>query len=303
MNLLAIDTSTNNLSFCISCNGKVIVDLNRKMRFGSSQLIPLLEKQTKKAKVDLKSIDAFVVGEGPGSFTGLRIGLSTIKGFTIALGKPVIGLPTLDTLASNALSAGGKIICPLIDAKRNLLFAALYEVGLNNRMKRKSPYLLIDIEELLKKLRSYKSIVFLGDGLRLYQKTIEQRVKNSIILNENTWYPKVKNLIKLDIDLINKKRFTPLDKKRRQNKRHYLTGFSDAKRIKPIYLYPKECQIKPQITQVKKNRLHRLTKHSPSSMSSARFSSLCSAPPRGWIMNCGKARTPTAATASFHTRK
>ncbi len=238
-----------------------IVEYNIDSGIRHTELIlPTIKKALRRLSLPLKRIDYFVVGLGPGSFTGLRIGLATIKGFAMALKKSVIALPTLDVLASNALPTNSKVICPLIDAKRNLVFTALYESGFNDKshtfdtfkktiisetptfsklqdeypkvrdkLKRRSPYLLINIEELLSRLRStHKLVTFLGDGLRLYQHKLSQKMKNSIFLDEDTWYPQAENLIKLALDSIDKGRF------------------SDAKKVKPIYLYPKECQIKIQ---------------------------------------------------------
>ena len=246
MNVLAIETSTKRLCLgVINHKGKIVeYNLDSEIRH-AELLLPTLKKALKRLSLVLSELDYFAVGLGPGSFTGLRIGLAMVKGFTEAVGVPVVGFSSLDILASNALPAKSKIICPLIDAKRNLLFTALYEVGFNNKLKRRSPYLLINIEELLKRFPSNKLVTFLGDGLSLYQQTIKQRMRNSIFLNEDTWYPRARNLIKLSLDLINKGRFTPLERKRKsKDKFNFLTGFSDAARIKPIYLYPKECQIK-----------------------------------------------------------
>ena len=227
MNILAIDTSSKRFCLGIINDKGKIMEYNLDTGIRHTELfMPTIKEALRHFKLVLSEVDYFAVGLGPGSFTGLRIGLATIKGFALGLAKPVIGLPTLDVLASNALPGDSKIILPLIDAKRNLLFTAIYEVTFNERLKRKSPYLLINIKQLLDRLESDKSVVFLGDGLRLYQPLLKQKIKNAVFLNEDTWYPRARNLIKLTLDLIDKGRF------------------SEAARIKPIYLYPKECQIR-----------------------------------------------------------
>ncbi len=227
MNILVVDTSTKRLCLgIINDKGKIVeYNLDSKIRHAQS-LLPMIKRALRRLKLAIYEVDYFAVGLGPGSFTGLRIGLATIKGFTLALKKPVVGLPTLDALACNALPGRNKVICPLIDAKRNLLFTALYEIGFNNKLKRRTPYLLISLEELLKQLHPHKLVTFLGDGLSLYHERLKQELRNSIFLNEDTWYPKARNLIKLAEGLINQGRF------------------SDAARLKPIYLYPKDCQIR-----------------------------------------------------------
>ena len=184
MNILAIETSTKRLCVgAMSDKGKIVeYNLDSKIRH-TELLLPTIKRALKRLKLSLSEVDYFAVGLGPGSFTGLRIGLATIKGFAKAKGAPIIGLATLDILASNALPSRSKIIAPLIDAKRNLLFTALYEVGVNDKLRRRSPYLLINIEELLSRLRPHKLVTFLGDGLFLYRRRLKQTMRNSIFLN------------------------------------------------------------------------------------------------------------------------
>ena len=227
MNILGVDTSTKRLCVGImNHRGRILeYNLDSGTRHTES-VIPTIKKALMRMKLLLYDIDYFAVGLGPGSFTGLRISLATIKGLAQARGVPIIGLPTLDILTRNALSIGSDIICPLIDAKRNLVFTAFYELTSNHKIKRRSAYLLINIEELLRRLRPHRLVTFLGDGLCLYRHRLKRIMRNSIFLNEGTWYPKARNLIEAASDLIDKKRF------------------SDARRIKPIYLYPKECQIR-----------------------------------------------------------
>ncbi|MFH1578048.1 MAG: tRNA (adenosine(37)-N6)-threonylcarbamoyltransferase complex dimerization subunit type 1 TsaB [Candidatus Omnitrophota bacterium] len=226
MNILAVETSSKKLCVGILNHKGRILEYNLDSGQRHTELIlPTIKRALKNFKLGFRGIDYFAVGLGPGSFTGLRIGLATIKGFAAALEKPVIGLPTLDVIAHNALPAKSKIICPLIDARRNLLFTALYEVA-REKLKRISPYLLIDLEGLFKIIKPSDSVAFLGDATMLYQPRLKQKIKRCLILEEDAWYPKAGNLIKLAGDLISKGKF------------------KDAARIKPIYLYPKECQIR-----------------------------------------------------------
>ncbi len=228
MNILALDTSSRRLCLGLMNNeGRVLgYDLDAEVKH-AELILPAIKKALSRLGLSPDKLDYFAVGLGPGSFTGLRIGLATIKGFATGLNKQVVGIPTLDLLATNALVFNNnEIICPLVDAKRGLVFTAFYEVSSNKKIKRKSPYLLINVEELLKGLSPYKIAVFLGDGLKLYQEGLLYKKKKSIFLDEKNWYPKAKNLITLACDLINKRRFI------------------NATKVKPMYLYPKECQIK-----------------------------------------------------------
>ncbi len=226
INILAVDTSSS--KFCLGI-------VNRKGKTAEYNLLcgirhtelflPTVRKALRRLRLSIDEIDCFAVGLGPGSFTGLRISLAFTKGFALALKRPIVGLPTLDVIARNCTSEKRQIVCPVIDARRNLVYTALYEAGGNRSLKRLSPYLLIGIDELIKRARPYESVSFLGDGLSLYQQRIRQRIKGSLFLGEDNWYPEAGRLISLARELIDRGRFI------------------DARRIKPIYLYPKECQI------------------------------------------------------------
>jgi tRNA threonylcarbamoyladenosine biosynthesis protein TsaB len=221
MNILALDTSTRFLCCALKFNGRFVGYMSDFKRH-SEILIPVLRKLLKKADKDLSEIDFFGVGIGPGSFTGLRIGIATIKGFCFALRKRTICIPSLDTIANN-VSNTESLICPIVDAKRNLVYSSLYRK--RKRLKRVSKYLLISIEELLERIS--EPVIFLGDGLSIYRDFLEKKLKREReFLPEEFWYPKPDSLISLAKERIEKKMFCEPD------------------RILPLYLYPKECQIK-----------------------------------------------------------
>lgn len=233
MNILAIDTTTRFLCLGIEKEGKVFqvnADLGTRH---SEMIIPKLKALLKKANVALKDIDYIVCGVGPGSFTGIRIGLSTAKGLAYGVDKPLVGIPSLDILAHNAPRPNGgagarpsAAICPIIDARRQLVYSAVYKMG-KSGIKKISPYMLIPPAELLEKVAGYERVVFLGDGLKEYKDLIVAKLgSRAILLDEAAWYPKASFILSIARDLIAKKKY------------------SDAKALKPIYLYPKDCQIK-----------------------------------------------------------
>ena len=226
MNILAIDTSTKLLCVgLVNHKGKSVeYSLDSTMKY-DQLLLPTISKALKRLKLCFKQIDCFVVGLGPGSFTGLRIALSTVKAFAVAQNKPIAGISSLDIIASNALKQNSGIICPVIDARRGLVFTALFQAQAG-RIKRNTRYLLISPEELLMRLRGKGRVAFLGDGLELYEQDLKRKIKNALFLDKDAWYPKAENIIKLASDVVKKGRFSQISK------------------IKPIYLYPKECQIR-----------------------------------------------------------
>jgi len=150
------------------------------------------------------------------------VGLATIKGFAFGLNKPVVGVASLDTLAQSVNASG--CICPVVDAKRSLVYSALYERK-DRLIRRKSRYFLLPIKELLSRIK--KDTVFLGDGLLIYRGEIEKHIgKKAHFSDSELWYPQPEALFELT-------------EKKIKNKE-----FSDAARITPLYLYPKECQIR-----------------------------------------------------------
>jgi tRNA threonylcarbamoyladenosine biosynthesis protein TsaB len=122
--------------------------------------------------LDLKTIDAIAVTSGPGSFTGLRIGVTTAKALALALEVPIIGIPTLDVMAYNIIHSNS-VICPIMDARRNQVYTALYRWE-EKILRRLTDYNTVDIEEYLEEIKAhYEKVVFLGDGVWQYQSKIK----------------------------------------------------------------------------------------------------------------------------------
>lgn len=225
MKILGIDTSSRFLCLGFYDGNKTYgfsLDLGKQM---SSLILPNLRRAVQALGWKFSDIDYFACGLGPGSFTGLRIGLSTVKGLSWALKKPVVGVSTLDILARNAPESD-KYIIPIIDAKRNLVYASIYKTR-KGRLERIAPYMLLNQEALLKKIKH--NSVALGDGLPLYKDKIIMSAKGVTFLDKDCWYPKAHNLLELALAEIKKGKIT------------------DSFAVKPIYLYPKECQIRKTV--------------------------------------------------------
>lgn len=223
MKILGIDTSSKFLNIALSEDEDIIKEeshlLDRKQ---AGRLIPIVKELLRKSKMPVNKIDAFVIGLGPGSFTGLRIGVSAIKGFGIVTGKPCIGVASIDAIACNAEDNDRDII-PIIDAKRGQVYAAIYRRKAG-RVKRLSDYMVLSVAELLKKIK--REPVFLGDGLPLYRDAILNADKKAVFLEERCWYPGAGNIIKLGFSKIKKAKKPGLDK------------------LTPLYLYPDDCQVR-----------------------------------------------------------
>jgi len=224
MNLLSLDTSTKKLSLAVSRGEQILkyrnVTLSRPL---SSSIMPSIRTILDNAKMPLARLDGFAVGLGPGSFTSLRVGLSTIKGLAFAVGKPVVGIPSLDVLAMNVPEDSAQV-CTLCDARRNLVYACLYDKH-GMTLKRKSEYLLTDIQQVLKKIKG--KVVFIGDGLTLYAADIKKSkgIMPQLIDQKNI-FPQARFLTHLALERFAKKKYDNIDQ------------------LVPLYLYPDHCQIK-----------------------------------------------------------
>lgn len=133
-------------------------------------LLPALEKLLALSDTPVEKIDLLVCTTGPGSFTGVRMGVSTVKGLALALGKPIVGVSTLETLAMNAFPPRG-LICALLDARRDQVYAGLYGMEADEFPKPVMPERLTDIAQLLQELPA-DGIDFIGDGAVRYQSRI-----------------------------------------------------------------------------------------------------------------------------------
>ncbi len=222
MKILGIDTTTKLLCLGLYVDGKTYgysLETGRKL---SSLLVPCIKNVLEAAALKVSDIDYFACGLGPGAFTGIRIGMATIKGLSVTGPKAVIGVPTMDILAEN-VEAEEALIIPAIDARRGLVYSSSYRKE-KGELKRKSGYKLLSPEEFISTI-SRRAVVF-GDGADLYKKKICSDCGSVTFLDKDYWFPKPHNLIKLAL-------------------RGIKTGqvFS-AEEIKPIYIYPQECQVK-----------------------------------------------------------
>jgi len=135
----------------------------------SQTLLPMLDEVAKMIELDLNSIDAIAVSGGPGSFTGLRIGSATAKGLGLALGKPLIHIPTVDALAYN-LAGNRDIICPLMDARRNQTYTGLYRFD-GNQMEIIKPQCAVGIDEIIAEVNKLGQA---GDGVAVFETYIHE---------------------------------------------------------------------------------------------------------------------------------
>lgn len=168
MLVLALDSATNVASCAVVAPDKILVEFNLNTRkTHSERLMPLVKEALDYGELSLTDIDGFAISIGPGSFTGLRIGLATIKALAFFSGKPLVGVPTLDGLAANLRDAEG-LICPVLQARKDEVYSALY-INTAAGQERISDYLAISPGKLTAFLAQFaaKKITFLGDGVKM----------------------------------------------------------------------------------------------------------------------------------------
>jgi len=163
MKILALDTSTPVASLAVA-EGKTVLaesSLPRSITF-SRTLIPEIKRILDLTGLRVHDLDALAVGLGPGSFTGLRIGLAAAKGLAWAAGRPLIGVPTLEAMVQG-LPPSPWPACPLLTARKNLVYAAFYQTGPEGRWERRSDFAAYSPEKLVQLIQ--RETVFFGPGL------------------------------------------------------------------------------------------------------------------------------------------
>ena len=189
MRVLAIDSSGLTATVAIVDETETIAEYTVNYKKTHSQtLLPMIDEMVKMTETDLNTIDAIAVAGGPGSFTGLRIGSATAKGLGLALGKPLIHVPTVDGLAYNVYGCED-LICPIMDARRNQVYTGIYtfskKAGEKEETNEVDPVfqvirmqMAIAVDELIQRLNNYgRAVVFLGDGVPVYAQKLAQGLK------------------------------------------------------------------------------------------------------------------------------
>lgn len=169
MKVLAIDTATAVGSVALMEDEKLLGEysINNK-KTHSQKLMVMIDEIMKALDIKPSDIDVFAASIGPGSFTGLRIGVTTAKALAYATNKPLVGVPTLDALAYNIVTSEF-VICPILDARNSQVFTALYEVR-DRGFERITEYMGIPVSELVQLIvRNNKKVIFAGDAIDLHK--------------------------------------------------------------------------------------------------------------------------------------
>lgn len=172
---LAFESSAKAASAAL-CNGNELISqvLQCSGLTHSRTLLPMAEDLLKNAEYTMRDVDCFAVAQGPGSFTGIRIGVSTVKGLAWAAEKLCVGVSTLAAMAWNGVAAGGTVCC-VMDARRNEVYNAIFSIA-DGRPQRLCEDRAISLEALADELEKLPDPVFLvGDGMELTASFMKKR--------------------------------------------------------------------------------------------------------------------------------
>lgn len=181
MKVLAIETSGLVSSVAIAENNQILCEYaTHYKKTHSVTLMPMIEDMLKITNIDINDIDLVAVSEGPGSFTGLRIGSASAKGMAMALNLKIASVPTLEALAFN-IEPTNLLICPMIDARRQQVYTALFAYE-NNVLNRLTEMMAVPIEDMINIILKHdRGVIFLGDGFE----PNEDKIKS--MLGERFW--------------------------------------------------------------------------------------------------------------------
>ncbi len=171
MKILALDTATSSCSVAVTDDGSLCAELTlRKNQTHSKHLMEMIDSVLAIAGFGVGDLDGLAVTIGPGSFTGLRIGIGTIKGLAFAVDKPVVGISSLETLAWQCADRSN-LICPLLDARKAEVYYATYRFDKDDLVQQ-TPARAVKPEVVVREITD--SCVFIGSGAQLYRQKIKK---------------------------------------------------------------------------------------------------------------------------------
>ena len=226
MKILGIDTSTKYCNIGLIEDEDVLINytMNGLRKKHSSILMPAIKDLFKIMDLKIEEIHGVAVSIGPGSFTGLRIGLSVAKGLSYACSLPLLGIPTLEAMAFS-LAGIPNLICPILESKKDEIYDVVFRGG--ESLHRIMDYKCEDIHSLLARLSPLREkIIFLGDGIKRYRDNIKIKIgKDALFIDSQINLPMATNVAFLGLNKLIKKEE------------------DDISKLSPFYLRKSEAEI------------------------------------------------------------
>ena len=176
--VLGVDTTNPSGSVALLKGPSLISEINQDSPATfSARLLPAIQFLLKSNELTIQDVEGFAVAVGPGSFTGIRIGLTTVKSFAFSSGRPIAPVSTLTALARKIQHPQNRLICPLLDAKKNEVYAALFE-SKTEGFQEIIPQGAYSPDDLFSRLPSHRVIHFIGSGVGIYRPVLFQYLKD-----------------------------------------------------------------------------------------------------------------------------
>ncbi|KAB2951844.1 tRNA (adenosine(37)-N6)-threonylcarbamoyltransferase complex dimerization subunit type 1 TsaB [Heliorestis acidaminivorans] len=232
MYLLGLDCSTSVTALAIATEERVLAETFLHTEgTHSERLMPAIEATLAISKLRLADLQGIAVAIGPGSFTGLRIGLATAKGIAHPLSLPVVAIPTLDALARNAMHTT-TLVCPILDARKSEVYTSLYQASTEG-MERLSPYEALSPEALVHKITAKQqelelelNVLFLGDAVPVYRDYLQAKMgTKALFAPPELAYPRGSQVARLGLERL---------KQGEEDSLHELA---------PLYIRPSEAEV------------------------------------------------------------
>ncbi len=188
MKILSVDSSAKTASVAVT-DGKALISecfVNAGLTH-SRTLMPMVDNALRQADMNINEIDAFCVNAGPGSFTGIRIGVAAVKGLALAENKPCAGVSTLECIAYNFLDENC-VVCATMDARCKQVYTALFEItdGAVNRLCEDKA---VSIDDLASEISAIdKTVILSGDGAEICYNEMNDKINNLSLAAENRRY-------------------------------------------------------------------------------------------------------------------
>ena len=211
MIILSIDSSTPVAGIAVSDGSKLLGEVMiNTQNTHSEKLMPMVQQILNDLQMNIQQIDAVAVTCGPGSFTGLRIGMATAKGIVQGGNKKLIAIPTLDCLAQNLKHYPG-VICPIMNAQKKQVYTAIYRTA-EGKLERLSDYQAIEADKLAEQLLTLNETVwFTGDGVEAFADVFKEKLGDRCRLADgNTVLPRAGALAMLAAERAEKEEFDDL---------------------------------------------------------------------------------------------
>lgn len=215
MRMLAVDSATPVAGVALLQDGIILKEeFSNFKKTHSETLMPVVDRVLRECQCSLADLDALAVTVGPGSFTGLRIGLALVKGLALSAGLPVVGINTLEVIAHN-LYYTDALVCPLLNARKGEVYCGFYRVDDRPRalaeMRACAPGEFIEQARSLMEEQGFSQTVLLGDGYLPYAETFQEGMGEQLMVApSHLMLPRAAALVHLAADRANRREFADI---------------------------------------------------------------------------------------------